>query len=322
MSISKITLFCAALDAVLFITPALATFPGQNGKIVFTSDRSGSWQLYTMDPDGSDMTQITNMPPTDYDNWTPAFSPDGKRIAFCYGTGISSEIAFTELYVINADGTGLQQLTHDGGGDCFPHWSPDGSHIAFTGSFPPAGSLAVIRSDGTDEQLLLTTGQWKFWGELLSIYTPDGRSIVFESQFGGLVSAAWIMDSNGTHPRRLTPARLEAIPLDVSPDGRHILINDHFTTPIPSSTFVMDIDGKDRKRILTPADNEHLGPVTYSPDGKRIIVYSDRLNSPFTFDVFTVNADGSDLQRIATAVATCPNTGNCIGASWGPKPNK
>jgi Tol biopolymer transport system component len=130
------------------------------------------------------------------------------------------------------------------------------------------------------------------------------------------------MDSNGTHPRRLTAARLEAIPIDVSPDGRHLLINDHFNTPIPSSTWVMDIDGKNRKRLLTPAENEHLGPVTYSPDGKKIIVYSDRLNSPFTFDIFTMNADGSDLKQLAAAVATCPNSGNCIGASWGPKPSK
>jgi Tol biopolymer transport system component len=301
--------FGAAALALLFTGPsAYATFPGRNGKIVFVSDRSGSWQLHTIDPDGRNMTQITSMPATDYDNWTPSFSPDGKRIAFCYGTGISSEVAFTEIYVINADGTGLKQLTHDGGGDCFPHWSPDGSHIAFTGSFPPAGSLAVMHSDGTDERLLLTT--------------PDGQSIVFESQFGGLVSAVWIMDSNGTHPRRLTPAPLEAYPIDVSPDGRQILINNHFNTVIPSSTFVMDIDGKNRKRIFTPFENAHEGPVGYSPDGKKFIFYSDRSNLPFTFDILTINADGSDLKRIAAAVASCPNTGNCVGASWSPKPGK
>jgi TolB protein len=318
-------LISLALGAFGFLTataPLYATFPGQNGKIVFVSDRSGSWQLHTMDPDGRDMTQVTNMPPTDYDNWTPSFSPDGKRIAFCYGTGISSEVSLTEIYVINADGTGLKQLTQSGGGDCFPHWSSDGSHIAFSGNFPPAGAIAVMRSDGTGQELLLRNGQWKFWNVFGSIYTPDGQNIVFESQFGGLVSAVWIMNSNGTHPRRLTPAPLEAYQIDVSPDGRHILINDHFNTAIPSSTFVMDIDGKNRKLIFTPLENAHEGPVGYSPDGKKFIFYSDRLNSPFTFDIFTINADGSDLKRIAAAVASCPNTGNCVGASWGPKAGK
>lgn len=321
MSMHKLAIICAALSALLFTAPVRATFPGQNGKIVFVSDRSGSWQLYTIDPDGRGMTQITNMPPTDYDLWAPTFSPDGERIAFCYGTGNSAVFALAELYMINADGTGLKQLTHDGGFDCFPHWSPDGNHIAFFGSFPPAGSLAVMRSDGTDVQLLLTTGQWKFWGELLSIYTPDGRSIVFESQFGGLVSAAWIMNSNGTHTRRLTPALLEATPVDVSPDGMHILINNHFNTDLPSATFVMDIDGKNLKPIFSPAENAHEGPGGYSPDGKKIILMSDRLNSPFTFDIFTMNADGTDLTRIAAAVGSCPDTGNCIDASWGPKPS-
>jgi TolB protein len=322
MRIHQFAISCGALSALLFATPALATFPGQNGKIVFVSDRSGSWQLYTMDPDGRDMTQITNMPSTDYDLWAPSFSPDGKRIVFCYGSGNSAESSLAELYLVNADGSGLKQLTHDGAFDCFPHWSPDGSYIAFFGSFPPAGSLAVIRPDGTDVRLLLTSGEWKFWGALFSTYTPDGRSIVFESQFGGLVSAVWIMDSNGTHPQRLTPARLEATPADVSPDGEHILISDHFNTPIPSSSWVMDIDGNNRRRIFTPAENAHEGPVGYSPDGKKLIVMSDRLNSPFTFDILIMNADGSGLQRIAAAVGSCPNTGNCVDASWGPKPSK
>lgn len=105
MSMHKLAIICAALSALLFTAPVRATFPGQNGKIVFVSDRSGSWQLYTIDPDGRGMTQITNMPPTDYDLWAPTFSPDGERIAFCYGTGNSAVFALAELYMINADGT-------------------------------------------------------------------------------------------------------------------------------------------------------------------------------------------------------------------------
>jgi WD40-like Beta Propeller Repeat len=68
----------AALMLLLAGSTAYATFPAQNGRIVFVSDRYGSWQLYTIDPDGSDIAQVTNLPPVDYDLWAPSFSPDGR----------------------------------------------------------------------------------------------------------------------------------------------------------------------------------------------------------------------------------------------------
>ena len=55
----------------LAVPPASATFPGKNGKIVFVANPGGSWQLYTINPDGSDMTQITNLTRTASEFWTP-----------------------------------------------------------------------------------------------------------------------------------------------------------------------------------------------------------------------------------------------------------
>jgi Tol biopolymer transport system component len=184
MRTAKFVFLSAALGAALFNTSALATFPGQNGKFVFQSDRSGSWQLYTIDPDGSNLMQLTQMAPTDQDLWVPSFSPDGKQIAFCYGAdGVS------EIYVINADGTALKQLTHDGLFACSARWSPDGQYIVFSETFAPTGAavIKVMRSDGSGEETTLTTGEWEFWDSYgPPIFTPNGREIVFESQFGGV----------------------------------------------------------------------------------------------------------------------------------------
>jgi Tol biopolymer transport system component len=59
--------------------------------------------------------------------WFPDYSPDGTRIVFCHDmTGA------VELYVINVDGTGLTQITHDGTENIFPRWSPDGRRIVFS----------------------------------------------------------------------------------------------------------------------------------------------------------------------------------------------
>src|SRR5258708_1979804 len=87
-------------------TQASATYAGRNGRIAFVSDVSGTFQLYTINPDGSDMVQITNLPPTVNSLWFPDYSPDGRKILFSHDmTGP------LELYAINVDGSGLAQLT-------------------------------------------------------------------------------------------------------------------------------------------------------------------------------------------------------------------
>src|SRR6185369_15956272 len=112
------------LAAVVFlftVGTAHATYPGKNGRITFVSNLSGTYQLYTINSDGSDMRQITNLPPTENSLWTPDYSPDGRQIVFSHDmTGA------LEMYVINADGTGLTQVTHDGLADFFARWSPGG----------------------------------------------------------------------------------------------------------------------------------------------------------------------------------------------------
>jgi TolB protein len=317
MRVGNFTLLCGALSALLFNTPAGATFPGENGKIVFVSDRSGSWQLYTIDSDGRNMTQITDLAKTDFDGWLPSFSPDGKQIAFCYVSGDA-----VEIFVINPNGSGMKQLTNDGGFDCFPHWSPDGNHIAFAQNFIPTNQtlITVMRSDGTGPRATLTNGDFRFWGAVGPIYTPNGREILFQSSLGGLVSAAWVMANDGAHPRRFTPARLAAAAFDISPDGRDILLMNHLNSSLPTQLYVKEI-GERRIRPITHVQDVHDQAGSYSPDGKKIVFFSDRLNTPFTYDLFVMDADGSHIERIAAALGTCPD-GNCVDATWGPKPSK
>lgn len=317
MSTRKVAVLCAALGALLFITPVFATFPGENGKIVFVSDRSGSWQLYEIDSDGGNMTQVTDLAKTDFDSWFPSFSPDAKQIAFCYPVGDAAEI-----FVINSDGSGLKQLTSDGSFDCFPRWSPDGKYIVFARTFVPTNQtlVTVMRADGTGPKTTLTNGDFRFWGAFAPFYTPDGKAIIFESQEGGLVSAAWLVARDGPRPRRFTPAALEAAAADISPNGKDILLMDHLNTILPTTLYVTDVHGRDIQP-LTHVQGVHDQAGSYSPDGRKIVFFSDRLNAAFTYDLFTMDADGSNIKRIATAVGTCPD-GNCIDASWGPKPSK
>jgi TolB protein len=139
-----------------------------NGLIAFVSEKSGNSEIYIMNSDGSKVTNLTNNPAPDY---SPTWSPDGKRIAF-----VSERNGNTEIFVINTDGSGLSQLTqnHDGyDGDLA--WSPDGRQIAYISSasqYPNMGQLNILNADGSGVTQLEDNAVSPVW-------SPDGKQIAY-----------------------------------------------------------------------------------------------------------------------------------------------
>jgi len=121
--------------------------------------------VWTIDPDGTDLTRLTDSPGPDFD---PSWSPDGTRIAFR-----SERSGEPEIWVMNADGTEQRRLT----AGLSPAWSPDGSLIAFAGPSGANGILTVIRPDGRGLRQLPGTegGEYPSW-------SPDGTRIAFNSK--------------------------------------------------------------------------------------------------------------------------------------------
>lgn len=302
------------LALLLASLPAHATFPGKNGKIVFIANPTGTWQMYTINADGTGMTRITNLPTTTNELWAPSFSPDGKKIAFCHDmTGAP------EIYTINADGTGLTQVTFDNLFDCAPRWSPDGMLIAFAHAVPLTLQTVIATIPANGGTITNLTNE--FWSAFWPTYTPDGSKITFVTTQGGFIGVVRIMDADGHHQRQLTRPRLEGFPADISPDGLHILVIDHESTPTtPYAIFRMNLDGTDLDPISNPGKGHYDIPGTYSPDGTQIVFASDRLSNNVSLDLFVMNADGSNIHRIASGltVGGCPDT-NCVTPSWGPQ---
>jgi TolB protein len=298
-------LFCIA--AILAASlPAWATYPGKNGRIAFVGNFSGSWQIYTINPDGTDLFQVTNLPATELwpADWFPNFSPDGQRIAFSHDMS-----GAVELYVINADGTGLTQITHDNAEDIFPVWSPDGTRILFSIQFIADRydyhHLATIRPDGTDKQIITNS----LFDDIFAEYTLDGQSIIFQSTRGNLISALWQVRFDGSGAKRLTQAALEAGAADVSPDGKHMVFVNQMATELPSNLIIATLDATHRRNLT--GRGQFIDP-SYSPNGKSI-VFSGASSENDPFDLYTINADGTGMKLLLA----CPNS--CWVANWGSK---
>lgn len=144
-------------------SPPTADFNAQwspdGERILFVSDRSGNFDLYVMNLDGSGLTQLTTDNASDYN---PQWSPDGERIVF-----VSDRSGNADLFVMASDGAGVVQLTDHEAFDSDPAWSPNGDRIVFVSTRSGHYDLWVIRADGsrltqiTDDEALDVQPDWR-----------------------------------------------------------------------------------------------------------------------------------------------------------------
>lgn len=140
-------------------------------------------EIYTMRADGSGVTRLTDNTYVDY---TPAWSPDGKQIAFA--SDRDHPTVASEIYKMNIDGSSVTRLTFDGVLSGWPAWAPGGKQIAY-GS--PAG-IVVMNSDGT-AQTLVSAGA----DQNTPTWSDDGKQIAYSrGPFGSEV--IYVMDADGT----------------------------------------------------------------------------------------------------------------------------
>ncbi|WP_445386406.1 TolB family protein [Robiginitalea sp. IMCC44478] len=172
---------------------AEATVSPQGDKIVFTSDRSGDLELYTMNLDGSDVKQITDG--LGYDGGA-FFSPDGSKIIFrASRPQTEAEISEykellaqglvqpteMELFICDADGSNLKQLTFLGNANWSPFFHPSGEKILFSSNFEAEGgfpfNLYMINTDGTGLERV-THGKTF---DAFPVFSNDGQKLIFSS---------------------------------------------------------------------------------------------------------------------------------------------
>jgi WD40-like Beta Propeller Repeat len=268
--------------ALLGLAPtAEATFPGGNGRIAFSRNAGGpvyNNEVFTMQPDGSDVQRITNSPGDDI---YPAWSRDGTRIAFA-----SDRAGTLDIYVMDADGSDVLRLTTRSNDDSQPSWSPDGQWIAFQGDDCDncPNNIYKVRSDGTD-LTQLTHGPTSV-DHSRPDWSPDGTRIAFDSYLG--VS---VMNADGTSPHEVDSTGSDP---SWAPEGYEIVF-------IGGPGFkAVSPDGGSARGI--PAYKAYQ--PEYSPNGGQI-VYQEATCDPwddscYVFDgaITIINRDGSGKTAI------------------------
>jgi TolB protein len=175
-------------------------------RILFSSDRSGNQDLWSMPIGGGEAIRLTNDPAPE---WAPALSPNQREIAF-----YSNRTGDREIWVMPAEGGPARQLTSSKGLDAGSGWSPDGREIAFRSERLGSSDIWVMRADGTDQRVLAPDPAADYSPD----FSPDGRWLAFWSNRGG-THQIWLMTRVGGEPQPLAPG---FGPPTWSRDGAHV----------------------------------------------------------------------------------------------------
>jgi Tol biopolymer transport system component len=245
-----------------------ATFPGFNGKLLLINYSDPGEKLTLINPNGTDREELTGGAARD---WTGAWSPDGEQIAFSRGVNPA------HIWVMNADGSDVQQITTDDDDDS-PAWSPDGTKIAFTTFREGVAEVYVMDANGSNPTNLTNSPNWDF----SPAWSPDGEKIAFISQRDGNAEL-YVMNANGSSQTRLTNSEGFDFGPNWSPDGARI-----FWSGGDGFVHSIEPDGADEQVLTVAGPGNSPAP---SPDGESV-----------AFDggdgIYIMNPDGSNVTLI------------------------
>jgi Tol biopolymer transport system component len=308
MVLKRLLSFVSALvisTTSLFVLYAPTVHAANNGELVFSrsTDGGSTFNLYT---DGGGITQLTS----GGQDVKPCWSPDGTKVAFVRQVALNG---FGNIYVIDADGSNLTQLTNSAPtlDDSDPVWSPDGTKIAFTSNRSGgAYQIYTMNADGSNQTNISnqTAGH-----DSRPSWSPDGTKIVFESKRTGQ-SNLFTMNADGTSPGSITSNGSVAIfhhPV-YSIDGTKILYSMNGGGSTDYGLNEMNANGVGSISSLGSDAGRSYTFANYSPDGNSIL-FTSRVGTTIQL-MYVRSSDGGGLVNYSS------NAYIDKQASWAPAP--
>lgn len=198
-------------------------------RITFASDRKNTDEIWTVSPDGSELSSVTMHSMLSY-YIEPSFSPDGKWIVFESDIEVSEEERQGSIMKVKTDGSEVKCLTDGMGGgtdDRLPNWSPMGDRILFQRRKPGSDdwNLYTMAPDGSDIRQVTEVPS----SDTDASWSSDGKWIVYSSDHGGIpIPNIFIIPSGGGTPTRVTRNDSnEEGAASWSPDCRWIVFESH-----------------------------------------------------------------------------------------------
>jgi Tol biopolymer transport system component len=222
---------------------------------------------------------------------SPAWSPDGSRIAF-----YSERDGNAEIYVMDADGGNVRRLTTVASDEGYPSWSPDGRTITFDSDRDGNFEIYAMNADGTNVRRLTNHPS----RDVSATWAPDGSGIAFMSDRDGGFDV-YLMNSDGSNTRRATKTGTSWFPV-WSQDSTRLAFH------VGRDVHTMPAAGGDLRRLTHDPDNGMY--PSWSPDGSRLVFMSWRSGRT---QLYVMNADGTAQKTLVTM-----ERGDAIDPRWSP----
>jgi len=251
-------------------------------KIIFGTHREeeGNRELYLMNPDGSELVNITN---NRADDISGTWSPTGEQILFASDRDRS--FGSWDLYLMDPDGENVRPVFGKSEERRHPEWSPDGKQIAYKRYDAGVGYIYIASSDGKKEERVAIGGT--------PAWSPDGTEIAYVVRVAPEILNIYILNVRTQKQKRFFPlddistAREPAW----SPDGTKIAFMWHQKRPQDDGEiYTLNRDGTDLQELVNHPEDGVTAPV-WNPDGKGL-VYSQRVGNWETHVFKIMLADG------------------------------